>query len=434
VVLLNQSFYDRQLPRPTSSADDADQFTWRPTKRHMYQNILRVVVSLLNNSSLAKYLLLSCSAAKSVTYIENSDHDGGIHRQSDLGSLPYRLLHFGVTRSGASVGDGDGSSREDDRDLYLQLLESLVRGTSHESWSPALRSILSHSILTHLNTHFIQFNNPIQRFSPKIFSSLLTILCSCLLSPEANSLSDSNEQHPSPGGGARRKVPASNHAHPLSTSTLTLPELIQWIDDRYLCGVSVSSTSLPSPVLLSALYSFLSRISFSGCAEKLYSHQNRKLYSLLFANERILSILMTCLESHLPQHSSLSKGGMGVSAVAAAAATTEQQRLDELGLITLWIVLYSSEGMRGKWKRLTIEDKKTDFDWKYFLTTFFLEPPECGGDGDEDHHDGRLSNKGDDAKGERRRSEREEKNPKRRELTVSDKAILAITSLLSESA
>jgi hypothetical protein len=381
---------------------------------------------------------MSCPAAKSVTHIENSDHRKGSSGNgvtltggnSDLGSLPYRLLHYGVTRTTTSSTSPNDGANEDDRLLYLQILESLIRGTNSESWSPAIRSILSQTILTHLHSHFIHFNHPSERLSPLIFSALLTTLCSCLLSPEASSLSESNEQHTNNNsvGTITKKTLSSNHTHLISSSSsLSLPELIQWIDDRYLSQNNSGSPS-PSPVLLSALYSFLSRISFYGATEKFYSHHNRKLYSTLFAHERIFTIMMNCLEPHLlpsSQHTSMS---------------TSDDQLTQVGLVTLWIVLYSSEGMRGKWKKMANElKKKNDFDWKYFLTTFLLEsplPPEGRGRSGAATGGGwSVGEESDEKKNGKRESENgnEEKKEKGREITLSDRAILAITNLISES-
>jgi hypothetical protein len=362
----------------------------------MKNAVLRIVIQFIHRtSSFGKYLLMSCPAAKATTRIEshgNTSTEGDrlvSSQSSDLGSLPYRLLHHGL--SAATSATATDSCDEDSHLLSLQILESLIRGTNQESWSPAIRSTLSQSIVTHLKTHFIQFNNSNERYSPQLVSHLLSLLCSCLLAPPTStSLSESNSDQQPKGSSSSSSTSSSSNLHHLFTSSLTLPELIQWIDDRYFTSSSSSSHSPPPPLLLTSFYSFLSRISYFGSSEKLYSHHNRKLCSSLFTNDEILRILRRSLQSHLLQNN---------------------ETVNQYGLVTLWMVLYSSESVRGKWKKLMNgskeeerEEEELQFNWKYFLTTRLL----VEGDGKE---------------------EREEK--KKEPLSLTDQAILSITNLVS---
>jgi hypothetical protein len=360
--------------------------------------MLRMVTQFIHQTpALGKYLLMSCPAAKSTTHIENHSISSAsaIATERDLGSLSYRLLHHGISFPTATTNAGSLSS-EDSHLLSLQILEALIRGTNQESWSPAIRSILSQSILTHLKTHFIHFsssNANEKRFPPQFVSHLLSLLCSCLLAPlppASASITDSNfDQQPQPQ--PLPKGSGSSNLHHLSTSTLSLPELIQWFDDRYLL-----SSSPPAAVLLTALYSFLSRISYSGASDKLYSHHNRKLCSTLFTNDQILRILKRSLQSHLP-------------------LTLPQEAVNQHGLVALWMILYSSESVRGKWKKLMNEQEQSEdrdggFDWRYFLTTHLTADLSQGDGGGK-----------------------EERKEKKESLSLTDQAILSITSLISSS-
>lgn len=351
---------------------------WNPSPLQLKNAVLRIVVHFIQKtSSFGKYLLMSCPAAKATIHIENQSLFS--NQSSDLGSLPYRLLHHGVSSIPNSSVSID-SSYDDLNILSIQILESLIRGTNQETWSPAIRSILSQSILTHLRTHFIHFSNSNgERYPPQLVGHLLSLLCSCLLAPPTStSITESNfDQQP--------KGSSSSNLPHLFTSSLSLPELVQWIDDRYF---SSSPSCSPPLQLLTSFYSFLSRISYFGASDKLYSHHNRKLCSTLFTNDDILRILRRTVQSHLLRNQSL------------------HDAINQFGLVTLWMVLYSSESVRGKWKKLMNEkeENEEEFNWKYFLTTHLLE-----GDGTE------------------------ERKEKKKDLSLTDQAILSITSLLSSS-
>lgn len=307
--------------------------------RNIFHQILRIILLISHENSFAKSLMMSCPAAKSALHIENLSE----RKLDDHGSLPYRLLHHGIS--------SDSKTLDIYSLLYLQILDSFIRGTNHESWNLAIRTTLCQSILTHLRSHFIQFqqqNHYHNKISFDHFSQLLTVLCSCLLSSEVNSIINSNDQQNTTSTIMKSRDSSSNTSiYHYLTTILSLSDLIQWIHTRYHPSPLINSHSIS---IINSLYSFISRISYYGATEKLYSHHNRKLCSMLFIDENILNIISNYIQQH----------------VQAQAQAQAHQTQYCYGLITLWLILYSSENIRGKWKKF-MKEMSQEFDWKLFF-------------------------------------------------------------------